>query len=63
MGTLYMTSNVRDSMALTLADSELWRYRLDYVSEKRIKILLKKGKLIGLKFFDVSLYENCILEK
>ncbi|PKI70859.1 hypothetical protein CRG98_008750 [Punica granatum] len=50
-GTLYMTVNSHDSIALASAnsDADLWHYRLGHMSEKGMKQLCSKGKLPGLK--------------
>ena len=46
-GTLYMTSSLRDKIAVANAstDTSLWHCRLGHISEKGMKILLSKGKL------------------
>ena len=65
MGTLYMTSNIKDMVALANAevDTNLWHCRLGHMSDKGMKVMLKKGKQAGLKSIDVGLYEDCILGK
>ena len=64
-GTLYMTSSPRDTIAVAEAsiDTCLWHHRLGYISEKRMKMLLSKGKLLELKSFDFDMCESCILRK
>ena len=64
-GTLYMTSSPRDTIAVAEAstDTSLWHRRLGHVSEKGMKILLSRGKLLELKSIDFDMCENCILGK
>ena len=63
--TLYMTSSRRDTIAVAEAstDTSLWHRRLGYMSEKGMKKLLSKGKLLELKFVDFDMCEICILGK
>ena len=65
IGTLYMTSSPRDTIAVIDAstDTTLWHRRLGRMSEKGIKMLLSKGKLPELKSIDSDMYESCILGK
>ena len=65
IGTLYMTSSPRDTIAVIDASSDttLWHRRLGRMSEKGIKMLLSKGKLPELKSIDSDMYESCILGK
>ena len=65
MGTLYMTSERRDtiSVADSSVDSKLWHRRLGHMSEKGMKLLASKGKLPDLKSVDVGLCEDCIYGK
>ncbi|KAL5810413.1 hypothetical protein ACOSQ4_026981 [Xanthoceras sorbifolium] len=64
-GTLYVTSNLENIVAVADADgkSNLWHQRLDHMSEKGMKTLLSKGKLPDLKAVDVGLCEDCIFGK
>ena len=64
-GTLYVTSNLENIVAVADADgkSNLWHQRLGHMSEKGMKTLLSKGKLPDLKNVDVSLCEDCIFGK
>ena len=64
-GTLYVTSNLENIVAVADADgkSNLWHQRLGHMSEKGMKILLSKGKLPDLKNVDVGLCEDCIFGK
>ena len=58
--TLYMTSSPRDTIAVAKAsiNTSLWHRRLDHLSEKGMKMLLSKGKLTKLKFFDFDMCES-----
>ena len=64
-GTLYMTSSPRDIIAVTDAstNTSLWHRRLGHMSEKGMKMLLSKEKLLELKSIDFDMYESCILGK
>ncbi|KAL5823751.1 hypothetical protein ACOSQ4_021651 [Xanthoceras sorbifolium] len=64
-GTLYVTSNLENIVAVADADgkSNLWHQRLGHMSEKGMKTLLSKGKLLDLKAVDVGLCEDCIFGK
>ncbi|KAL5769249.1 hypothetical protein ACOSQ2_016032 [Xanthoceras sorbifolium] len=64
-GTLYVTSNLKNIVAVADADgkSNLWHQRLGHMSEKGMKTLLSKGKLPDLKAVDVGLCEDCIFGK
>ena len=63
IGTLYMTSSPRDTIAVVEAstDKSLWHCRLSHMSEKGIKMLLSKGKLPELKSINLDMCESCIL--
>ena len=65
IGTLYMTSSPRDTIAVTEAstDTSLWHRRLGHMSEKWMKMLLSRGKLPELKSTDFDMCESCILGK
>ena len=65
IGTLYMTSSSRDTIAVADAstDTSLWHRRLGHMSEKGMKMLLSKGKLLELKSIDFDMCESCTLEK
>ena len=65
IGTLYMTSSPRDTIAVVDAstDTSLWQHRLGHMSEKGMKMLLSKGKLPELKSIDFDMCESCILGK
>ena len=62
-GILYITSSPRDIIAVADAstDTSLWHLRLGHMSEKGIKMLLSKGKLVELKSIDFDMCESCIL--
>ena len=64
-GILYITSSPRDIIAVADAstDTSLWHRRLGHMSEKGIKMLLSKGKLVELKSIDFDMCESCILGK
>ncbi|KAE8685870.1 cytochrome P450 71A9-like [Hibiscus syriacus] len=64
-GTLYITSNLENIIAVADADgkSNLWHQRLGHMSEKGMKTLLSNGKLPDLKNVDVGLCEDCIFGK
>ena len=56
------------SMALiSVASSEVypgvWQQRLGHISEKGMKVMLSKEKLLGLKFMALDFYEDCVYEK
>ena len=63
--TLYVNSNCRSTIAVAdnTVNSDLWHYRLDHMSEKRMKMLHSDGKLQGLKEVDHSLCEGCVFGK
>ena len=65
IGTLYMTSNPKDTIAVVNAstDTSLWHCRLGHMSEKGMKMLLSKEKLPKLKSIDFDMCESCILGK
>ena len=65
IGTLYMTSSPRDTIAVAeaSADTSLWHRRLGHISEKGMNMLLSKGKLPELKSVDFDMCEICILGK
>ncbi|PKI42312.1 hypothetical protein CRG98_037283 [Punica granatum] len=64
-GTLYMTVNSHDSIALASANSDanLLHCRLGHMSEKRMKQLCSKDKLPGLKIVELELCEDCVFGK
>ena len=63
--TLYMTSSPRDTIAVVEASTEtsLWHRRLGHMSEKGMKILPLKGKLLELKSINLDMCESYILGK
>ena len=65
IGTLYMTSNPKDTIAVVNAstDTSLWHCRLGHMSEKGMKMLLSKEILPELKSIDFDMCESCILGK
>ena len=65
IGTLYMTSSLRDTIVVAevSTDTSLWHRRLGHMSEKGMKMLLSRGKLPELKSIDFDMCESCILGK
>ena len=65
IGTLYMTLSPKDKIAFAEASTytSLWYHRLSHMSEKWMKMLLSRGKLLELKSIDFDMCENCILGK
>ena len=65
MGTLYMTANIKDIVAVANSevDLKIWHYRLRHMSEKGMRVLAVKGKLADLKSTDVGLCEDCMFAK
>ena len=65
IGTLYMTMNNKDIVAIanTSANSKLWHLRLGHMSEKGMKVLMSKGKLPELKLVKSNLCEGHIIRK
>ena len=65
IGALYMTSSPRDTIVVADAstNTNLWHRRLGHISEKGMKMLLSKGKLLELKSIDFDMCESCILGK
>ena len=63
--TLYMTSSPRDTIIVVEAstDTNLWHRKLGHMSEKGMKMLLSKGKLLELKSIDFDMCESRILGK
>ena len=63
IGTLYMTSCFKDTLAAVDAglDSSLWHCKLGHMSEKGMKILLSNGKLSELKSVKHNLCESVSL--
>jgi hypothetical protein len=64
-GTLYMTTNSRDTIVVanTGSDTKLWHIRFGHMNEKGMKVLLSKGKLPELKSIEYDLCKGCILGK
>ena len=65
MGTLYMTANDKDRVAVvnSTKDSKIWHCRLGHMSEKGMKIMAAKEKLDDLKSINSGLCEDCIMGK
>ena len=64
-GILYMTTYMRDTIAIANASAEadLWHQRLGYINEKGLKVMHLLGKLPKLKSINIDFYENCIFSK
>ena len=65
IGTLYMTSCSRDTIAIAdvSTNTSQWHCRLGHISEKMMKMLLSKRKLSELKSIDFDMCESYILGK
>ena len=63
--SLYVNSSCRSTIAVAnnSVSSELWHYKLGYMSEKGMKMLHANGKLHGLKKVDRNLCEGCVFGK
>ena len=48
------------SIASLEADAGVWHRRLGHMSEKRMKVMLAKDKLPGLKYVELNFYEGCV---
>jgi hypothetical protein len=64
-GTLYMTTDMRDTIAIAdaSAEADLWHQRLGHMSEKGLKVMHSLGKLPKLKSVNIDFCENCIFGK
>ncbi|XP_068645120.1 uncharacterized mitochondrial protein AtMg00300-like [Aristolochia californica] len=64
-GTLYITISCRDmvTVADAVTDSDLWHYMIGHISEKGMKVLQSKGKLLGLKIVNNSSCDGYIFGK
>ena len=52
--------------SISIASSELtgvWHQRIRHTSEKGMKVMFSKDKLLGLKSIDLNLSENCVYGK
>ena len=60
-----MTTNACGSIAVAASkeDPNLWHQRLGHMSEKGLKIMHSKGKLLGLQSINIDLCECCIFGK
>jgi len=58
-----MISSPRDTNVVAEAgtDASLWHHRLGHMSEKGMKMLLSKEKLLELKSINFDMCESCIL--
>ena len=61
-GTLHMTlgSGASISIASSELDIGVWHRRLGHMSEKRMKVILSKNELSGLKSIDLDFCEECV---
>jgi len=64
-GTLYMMSDsgASISVASSEADVRVWHRRLKHTSENRMKVMLSKDKMSGLKSVELDFCEDCVYEK
>lgn len=63
-GTLYLTwKHGSINVVETSVNSDTWHCRLGHISEKGMKILHSKCKLLGLKVLDLKFCEDCISGK
>jgi GAG-pre-integrase domain len=64
-GTLYLTDNSGDLVALTGAETDptLWHNRLGHMSDKGMKVLASKGLLPAMKSVETGFCEDYVLEK
>ena len=64
-GTLYMTSSPRHTIGIAEVsiDTSLWYHKLGHMSEKGMKMLLSRGKLLELKSINFDMCESYILGK
>jgi hypothetical protein len=64
-GTLYMTTDMRDTIAVAdaSAEADLWHQRLGHMSEKGLKVMHSLGKLPKLQSVNIDFCENCIFGK
>ena len=60
-----MTSSPRDTIAVAevSTNTSLWHRKLGHMSEKGMKMLLSRGKLLELKSINFDMCESCILGK
>ena len=63
--TLYMTTSPRDTIVVDEAGTyaSLCHGKLGHMSEKWMKMLLSKGKLLKLQSINFNMCESCILGK
>ena len=63
--TLYMTFSCKDTIVVVddNFNLDLWNFRFGHMSEKGMKMLSLKGKLLWLIFVEHSLCKDCIFRK
>ena len=63
--TLYMTTDPSNVVAVVEdnIDAEQWHNRLGHMSQKRMRELLSKGKLLGPKTVNFDMCESCVMGK
>ena len=63
--TLYMTSGLGASISVVSSEMDVgvWHWRLEHMSEKGMKIMLSKDKLLGLKSIDLDFFEDHVYGK
>ena len=63
--TLYMTTKPGDMVVVVVGndDASLWHNILGHMSQKGVKELLSKGKLLELKNIHFNMCESCIMGK
>ena len=64
-GTFYVTSSLETIIVISKLNEKwkIWHQRLGHMSEKEMKVLVSKRKLLDLKSVDISLCEDCIFGK
>lgn len=61
---LYLTENQGSiDIAKTSVNSDTCHYRLAHISDKGMKNLYIKAKILGLKVLDFEFFNDCVLEK
>ena len=63
--TLYMTTGPSNVVAIVEdnINAGQWHNRLDHISQKGMRELLSKGKLLGLKTVNFDMCESCVMGK
>ena len=60
--TIYMISSSRASISVASSklDVRVWHWRLEHMSEKRMKVILSKDKLSVLRSIDLDFCKDCV---